>query len=101
MPDEQSRNHEEDRTGGGCDPEDGKLEMQKRSAEVHSQAPERAQEEGGYGMSDDMIRGILIERKRQERRKQQNKELIREIAEGALGWGSLFFLGFMLSVIGG
>ena len=52
-------------------------------------------------MSDDMIRGILIERKRRERRKQQNKELIREIAEGALGWGSLFFLGFMLSVIGG
>ena len=52
-------------------------------------------------MSDDMIRGILIERKRQERRKQQNRELIREIVEGALGWGSLFFLVFMLSVIGG
>lgn len=52
-------------------------------------------------MSDDMIRGILIERKRQERRKQQNRELIKEIAEGVFGWGSLFFLGFMLSVIGG
>ena len=52
-------------------------------------------------MSDDLIKGILVERKRQDRRKQQSKELIREIAEGVLGWGSLFFLGFMLSVIGG
>ena len=41
-------------------------------------------------MSDDMIKGILVERKRQDRRKQQSKELIREIAEGVLGWGSLF-----------
>lgn len=52
-------------------------------------------------MSDDMIRGILMERKRQERRKQHNKELIKDVVEGVLGWGSLFFLGFMLSVIGG
>ena len=52
-------------------------------------------------MSDNEIRQILIERKRQERIKQQNRELIREVAEGILGWGSLFAICFMLSIIGG
>lgn len=51
-------------------------------------------------MSDEQIRKILIERKRQERRK-QNREAILEIVEGVVGWSSLFFIGFMLSVIGG
>lgn len=52
-------------------------------------------------MSDNEIREILRERKKQERKKQQDRELIRELTEGIVGWGSLFFICFMLSVIGG
>lgn len=51
-------------------------------------------------MSDEQIREILAERKRKERRR-QNREAILEIVEGVVGWSSLFFICFMLSVIGG
>lgn len=51
-------------------------------------------------MSDNEIRQILIERKREERRQERIEE-IKEAAGGIIGWSSLFFLGFMLSVIGG
>ena len=52
-------------------------------------------------MSDNEIRQILIEKKRLERKKQQDRELIRELAENIIGWGSLFIICFMLTVIGG
>ena len=51
-------------------------------------------------MSDNEIRQILVERKRQERR-MQKREAIIEVAGGILGWSSIFFIGFMLAVIGG
>ena len=51
-------------------------------------------------MSDNEIRKILVERKRQERR-MQKRETIIEVVGGILGWGGIFFIGFMLSVIGG
>lgn len=51
-------------------------------------------------MSDEQIRQILIERKREERKMERRAEII-EAVEGFVAWGGLFFLGFMLSVIGG
>ena len=51
-------------------------------------------------MSDNEIRQILIERKIQQRKAERQEE-IKDFIEGFIGWGSLFFLGFMLSVIGG
>lgn len=51
-------------------------------------------------MSDNEIRQILVERKRQERRIQR-REAIVEVVGGILGWSSIFFIGFMLAVIGG
>jgi hypothetical protein len=47
-------------------------------------------------MSDSEIRQVLIERKKQEKR-----EDIRAFAEGFFGFGGLFFIIFMMSVIGG
>lgn len=52
-------------------------------------------------MSDNEIRQILIEKKREERRMQreealqQRKEKIMEAAGGILAWASLFGLGYM------
>lgn len=51
-------------------------------------------------MSDNEIRKILIERKRQERKAQRRAEIL-ETAGDMLGWASLFGICFMLSVIGG
>ena len=51
-------------------------------------------------MSDNEIRKVLTERKRQERKEERRAELL-EMAEGFIGWASLFGIGFMLSVIGG
>ncbi len=51
-------------------------------------------------MSDNEIRQILAERKREERR-MQRREAIIEMVGGIAAWGGLFFIGFMLAVIGG
>ncbi len=51
-------------------------------------------------MSDNEIRQILAERKRQARKAERRAEII-EAVEGFIGWSSLFIIGFMLSVIGG
>ena len=51
-------------------------------------------------MSDNEIREILVERKRQEKR-MQRREAVIETVEGIIAWGGLFFIGFMLAVIGG
>lgn len=51
-------------------------------------------------MSDNEIRKILAERKRQERRIQKRETII-EVVGGILGWSGIFFIGFMLAVIGG
>ncbi len=51
-------------------------------------------------MSDNEIRQILIEKKRQKRKTEKRAEII-EMVGGFIGWSSLFFLAFMLSVIGG
>lgn len=45
-------------------------------------------------LSDNEIRQILIERKREERR-MQRREDIKETVEGILAWASLFGLGYM------
>ena len=52
-------------------------------------------------MSDNEIRQILIERKRQERKQIKRRAMLLEVAEGLIGWASLFGICFMLSVIGG
>ena len=57
------------------------------------------QSERRAGMSDNEIRQILIERKRQEIRK-QNRAAVKEAAEAVLGWICLFGICFMLSAIG-
>lgn len=51
-------------------------------------------------MSDNEIRRVLTERKRQERKEERRAEIL-EMAEGFIGWASLFGICFMLSVIGG
>lgn len=51
-------------------------------------------------MTDNEIRQILIERKRQAREAERRAE-IREMIEDIVGWASLFGICFMLSVIGG
>ena len=51
-------------------------------------------------MSDEEIRQILAERKRQARKEERRAEIL-ELVGGFLGWASLFWIGFMLSVIGG
>lgn len=51
-------------------------------------------------MSDNEIRKILAERKRHERR-MKRREAVIETVEGIIAWGSLFFIGFMIAVIGG
>ena len=51
-------------------------------------------------MSDNEIRKILSERKRQERKMEKRAAAI-EVAGDLLGWVSLFGICFMLSVIGG
>ena len=51
-------------------------------------------------MSDNEIRQILLERKRQRRKEERRAEIL-EMAEGFIGWASLFAICFMLSVIGG
>ena len=55
---------------------------------------------GGNKMSDNEIRRILAERKRQER-KEQRREAAIEAAEDIIAWCSLFGIAFMMSVIGG
>ena len=47
-------------------------------------------------MSDNEIRMILAEEKRQMKR-----EEVKGFIEGFIGFGSMIFLGFMLCVIGG
>ena len=51
-------------------------------------------------MSDEQIRRILIQRKKEERKLQRRADII-EAVEGFLGFGAIFFIGFMLSVIAG
>ena len=51
-------------------------------------------------MSDNEIREILRERKRAMRRHERLHEA-KEIVEDIVGWASLFFIVFMLSVIFG
>lgn len=51
-------------------------------------------------MSDEQIREILIERKKEARRR-ANRAAILEAVGGLLGWSSLIAICFMLSVIGG
>lgn len=52
-------------------------------------------------MSDDEIRQILPERKREEIRKRNNRAVMIEVANGILGWVCLLAICFMLSGIGG
>ena len=47
-------------------------------------------------MSDNEIRQILIERKRQDRKMQRRAEIL-EITGDILGWASLFAMAFMLA----
>ena len=49
-------------------------------------------------MSDNEIRQILIERKRQDRKMQRRAEIL-ETAGDVLGWASLFGICFLLSGI--
>ena len=51
-------------------------------------------------MSDEHIRQILIQKKRRQRRI-ANIKAIAEFAGTILAWAGLFFICFMLSVIGG
>lgn len=51
-------------------------------------------------MSDNEIREILVQKKRNERR-MKRRETVIETVEGIIAWGGLFFIGFMLAVIGG
>ena len=51
-------------------------------------------------MTDNEIGQILIERKKEARRAEKREEL-RECIEALIGFGGLFFICFMLSVIGG
>jgi len=51
-------------------------------------------------VSDNEIRKILAERKRQER-SMKRRESILEAAEGAAAWGGIIAIVFMLAVIGG
>lgn len=51
-------------------------------------------------MSDNEIRRILIERKRQEAKKKRREDAL-EIAGDIVAWLGLFAICFMLSVIGG
>lgn len=48
-------------------------------------------------MSDNEIRQILIERKREERQ-MQRREDIKETAEGILAWGCWAALGYMMFI---
>ena len=51
-------------------------------------------------MSDNEIRKILIERKREERKRMKRRAEALEAAENLIGWASLFGICFMLSGIG-
>lgn len=51
-------------------------------------------------MSDNEIRQILAERKKCERR-MKRREKVLEITSGAIAWGSMLTICFILSVIGG
>ena len=51
-------------------------------------------------MSDEQIRQILIERKRQKRRLERREE-IRAYIEGCIACAGLLWICFMLTVIGG
>ncbi|MBQ3281532.1 MAG: hypothetical protein IJH41_03890 [Eubacterium sp.] len=53
-------------------------------------------------MSDEQIREILRERKREQREleKAMRREEIKEGVEGFLGWTCLFGLGYMMFVFG-
>lgn len=53
-------------------------------------------------MSDEQIREILRERKREQREleKAMRREEIKEGVEGFLGWASLFGLAYMMFVFG-
>ena len=50
-------------------------------------------------MRDEDIRRILIMRKREAAKEARRQEIL-EVIEGVFCWSSLFFIGFMLSVIG-
>ncbi len=51
-------------------------------------------------MSDEQIREILIQRKKEARRR-ANRAAVLEVVGDLLGWSSLIVICFMLSVIGG
>ena len=56
-------------------------------------------------LSDNEIRQILIEKKREERRMQREEALqrrkdIKETVEGVIAWTCLFGLGYMMFVFG-
>jgi hypothetical protein len=50
-------------------------------------------------MSDNEIRKILAERKREARRKERREETV-EIIESFFAWGGLLTIAFMMSCIG-
>lgn len=50
-------------------------------------------------MSDEDIRKILTLKKREAIKEARRQEIL-EVIEGVICWVSLFFIGFMLSVIG-
>lgn len=51
-------------------------------------------------MSDNEIRQILVEKKRKERQMQRREDLL-EIIGSTFAWAGLFWICFMLSVVGG
>ena len=51
-------------------------------------------------MSDNEIRQILIERKKEERKKMKRRALMLEVADDIGGWICLMAICFMLSGIG-
>lgn len=52
-------------------------------------------------MSDNEIRKILAEKKREERRKMKRRVMMLEVTDGIVGWSCLIAICFMLSGIGG
>jgi len=51
-------------------------------------------------MTDEQIRQILIEKKRKQRRAERRAAIIDGVGT-FIAWAGLFWIGFMLSVIGG
>ena len=50
-------------------------------------------------MSDEMIRELLVERRKQARQQQRREQLV-ELVQDTVAWVSLFGIVFMLAVVG-